>query len=80
MVSNCANSHCQAPFRYLNSGRLFQFEFHPRSEDQPSALRHRIERFWLCPNCASHLTVTFDGTHARTAPRNRAYQGGSNAP
>jgi hypothetical protein len=80
MVSCCANSQCQAPFRYLNTGRLFQFELFPRSGDHSSALRRRIERFWLCPKCAPHLTVTFDGTQARTAPRNRALRGDSNVP
>ena len=63
MVSKCANPACSASFRYLRSGKLFEFEV---SEDKAHAAtamaaarkasRH-VEYFWLCAECASEMTL-----------------------
>ncbi len=69
MLSKCANPSCNAPFRRLRSGRLFQFEFRPPGiEDPKEPVRAdgsvpigktggRIERFWLCAHCAASMTL-----------------------
>ena len=69
MLAKCANPTCSAPFRRLTEGKLFQVEtkYFPASESRhalPSKrgrmLRHHIERYWLCDNCSSTLTLTFE--------------------
>ncbi len=66
MVSKCANPSCTRSFRLLGEGRLFQVEI---ERDEPIPLEGerkppRIERFWLCPQCAGRMTVGVD--HGRT--------------
>ena len=69
MLYKCANPVCAKPFRHLDEGKLFQVEtkYFPASESRhalPSKrgrmLRHHIERYWLCDNCSSTLTLTFE--------------------
>ncbi len=50
MVSQCANPDCGAPFLYLREGRLVAVR---RGEGR----RARVEFFWLCGACASHLRL-----------------------
>ncbi len=67
MVQTCANPECAAPFRYLRQGRLFQVDRDPAgrlvggpfliSED---GRPHRLEYFWLCGDCAQHMTLAID--------------------
>jgi hypothetical protein len=68
MVSKCANPSCAETFRYFDSGKLFRIETSSGHERRRSMgedelvnrpLR-RIEFYWLCRNCASHMTVVFD--------------------
>jgi hypothetical protein len=67
MVSKCANPGCSASFRYFHSGRLFRVDIpanrktHP-SDDENSMKKpmRRLEFFWLCDNCSSKMTLTFD--------------------
>lgn len=70
MVSRCANPACLAPLRYLRDGRLFQFEIRSlivpglkaaRAKTRADSSR-QVSHFWLCGQCSSNLTLTFDGT------------------
>jgi hypothetical protein len=67
MLHKCANPKCPTPFRRLNHGKLFLIEI-----DHPLAVPHngvttlrkkrsarRMERYWLCDDCSSLLTLTF---------------------
>jgi hypothetical protein len=67
MLHKCANPTCPRPFRSLNDGKLFLIEI-----DHPVAVPHngattlrkersarRMERYWLCDDCSSLLTLTF---------------------
>lgn len=69
MTAQCANPACSIPLRFLNAGRLFQFEIRPKPVEreiepnpaEPSALAsQKIQHFWLCGQCASRLTLVFD--------------------
>jgi hypothetical protein len=66
MLHKCANPQCANPFRKLNEGKLYLLEV-----DDPELLRlkhtgwddripRRIEHFWLCDQCSSKLTLSFD--------------------
>lgn len=55
MLSKCANPSCDARFRYLGDGRLFQVERRNGSSLPPSA--HNVEHFWLCARCAATHTL-----------------------
>jgi hypothetical protein len=68
MLSKCLNPHCTAKFRYLWEGRLFRVDF-SEAKRKKSALAgkmpllcagekdRRIEHFWLCGDCAMHLSL-----------------------
>jgi hypothetical protein len=68
VLYKCANPACLTAFRHMGQGKLFQIE----SEDLEAAASrpamskrkarsvHRIERYWLCDECGSSLTLTFD--------------------
>jgi len=69
MTSHCANPACSIPLRYLQDGRLFQFEVRPKIVDPPrenqsssatGRLARKVTHFWLCGKCASTLTLAFD--------------------
>jgi hypothetical protein len=69
MVSTCANPSCSTPLRYLRDGRIYQFEVRTcTSSDGASEAAsqrgkktsRRVDHFWLCGNCSSHLTLVFD--------------------
>lgn len=56
MVSRCANPSCNARFKYLHEGRLFQFA----SAGTPSSLgqgRLNLAFWWLCSRCSSTMTL-----------------------
>lgn len=55
MLSKCANPSCDAPFRYLRDGRLFQVE--RRGAAGISLSGHNVEHYWLCAACAQRLTL-----------------------
>src|SRR6266567_6961834 len=68
MLHKCANTSCSNPFRRLSEGKLFQVETeyfsplelqkaHPSRNGRPM---HRIEHYWLCNECSSFLTLTFE--------------------
>lgn len=53
MVSNCANPACSATFRYLHEGRLFHVAVGLAAPENEPA----FERFWLCAECSTKMTV-----------------------
>lgn len=67
MVSECANPGCGAQFLYFGEGKLIAL---PRQRSSPSG--SRVEFFWLCGDCARHLSleVTVDG-HMNVVPQER---------
>lgn len=68
MIRKCANPECSAAFHYFREGRLFQMEFDPEGRllENPllgsdwRTLPHHVEYFWLCGDCAAHLTLRYD--------------------
>jgi hypothetical protein len=68
MLHKCANPACAVRFRYLGRGKLFQIESEylaaPAPGPSASGRRvrglRRVERYWLCDECACSLTLTFD--------------------
>jgi hypothetical protein len=69
MLRKCANNTCSNPFRRLSDGKLFQVETEylappdgPRTRAAGWGPRplHRIEHYWLCDECSSFLTLTFE--------------------
>ncbi len=65
MLHKCANPTCPNPFRKLSEGKLFLVEMEdgdPRNRLRARSegkIPHRIEHFWLCSDCASVLTLSF---------------------
>lgn len=74
MLSKCANPNCSAPFLYLRSGKLFRWdgiEMTHHDSKAPAAsvakkTARKVEFFWLCGNCAPHMTVVFHEGHGIT--------------
>ena len=68
MLHKCVNPACAVRFRNLGCGKLYQIESEyleaPAPGPSPSGRRvrtvRRVERYWLCDECASSLTLTFD--------------------
>ena len=67
MLHKCANPVCPTLFRSLHQGKLFLLET-DRSDPQKSRIAstirkgrtvRRMERYWLCDDCSSRLTLTF---------------------
>jgi hypothetical protein len=67
MLHKCANSACTKFFRKLTEGKLFQVEseyFRMPSSAASGARRGRlarhVEHYWLCDDCCSILTLSFE--------------------
>jgi hypothetical protein len=68
MLHKCANPACSRPFRHLEEGKLFQVEMeYFQVSSSPALVRPRrpkklrqIDRYWLCDECCSHLTLAFE--------------------
>jgi hypothetical protein len=69
MVSHCANPECAAPLVHLRDGRLFQFEVRsftgpgftqPGETPKKGKGSRQVAHFWLCGQCCSNLTLTFE--------------------
>jgi len=69
MLSRCANSRCSRPFLRLRQGKLFLVEselvVNSRELTAPSSPRmrvqpRRVERYWLCDECAAVWTLVHD--------------------
>lgn len=71
MLSRCANPQCGKPFLRLREGRLFLVETDgmPKSGEMtltPSMRarqQQRVERYWLCDECAARWTLVYDRQH-----------------
>jgi hypothetical protein len=55
MVSKCANPVCSATFRYMHEGRLFQVGVGSAAPEPEKVAT--LERFWLCGECSTKMTV-----------------------
>jgi hypothetical protein len=54
MLAKCSSASCSASFLRLQEGKLFLLD----SERMNDATRlPRSEYFWLCPRCASQMTL-----------------------
>jgi hypothetical protein len=79
VLHKCANPLCLNPFRKLSEGKLFLVETEALDPSNPErstwkgkAPRH-IEHYWLCDQCASVLTLSFErGRGMITVPLPRA--------
>jgi len=68
MLSHCANSQCSKPFLRLREGKLFVVEAgqpNPSEPESPPFLQarqpnRRVERYWLCDQCAAVWTLIFE--------------------
>ena len=69
MLSHCANSRCSRPFLRLRQGKLFLVETELAAESRelttPSSAQmrlqpRRVERYWLCDECAAVWTLVHD--------------------
>ena len=79
MLSKCANPKCAASFRYLHSGRLFQFDTRnrPQAQGDPMPVQS-VEFFWLCEDCASqYRLVSNEEGSVRLVPFSRRGAGAS---
>jgi hypothetical protein len=59
VVSRCANPCCDAKFKYLREGRLFQFRA-TNSAGGFVASNNAIELWWLCSRCCLSMTLVED--------------------
>lgn len=67
MLDKCANPGCVKTFRKLQEGKLFLVENEaraalPSSHAFPGRSCRHTEYYWLCDQCASVLTLSFDQT------------------
>jgi hypothetical protein len=70
MLSQCANPQCSRPFLRLRQGKLFLMETDGLTQSgklrsQASSrmqLQQRVERYWLCDQCAEVWTLMHDRT------------------
>ena len=68
MLHKCANPSCGNPFQHLGQGKLFQIETEERGASAIEArggahrrrLMRRVERYWLCDQCAPWLTLVVE--------------------
>jgi hypothetical protein len=69
MLSQCANSKCGRSFLRLGEGKLFlvetEFGADRREPTETSVMRlrkspWRVERYWLCDQCADAWTLAQD--------------------
>ncbi len=76
MISTCANPACNKPFHYLRGGRLYRFDTVRRARQSGEVANAtcaisptRIAVFfWLCKECASRLSLRFDGRNVTVVP------------
>lgn len=66
MLSKCANPDCAASFHYLGQGKLYEIRSEPEAVGPklvaPKKAAGRSERFWLCNDCASIMTLAIDAS------------------
>jgi hypothetical protein len=69
MLSHCANPQCSRPFLRLRQGKLFLVEtegvaklgeLRARASPQTRLQPRRVERYWLCDQCAETWTLVHE--------------------
>ena len=67
MLSKCANARCSKPFLRLSEGKLFLLETilsgiadSHLGDGIPRTASKRVERYWLCDDCAKVWTLIHD--------------------
>lgn len=78
MLSKCANPDCSKAFLYLREGKLFRLEIPVEETNEiertargagNTAVRHRVEFFWLCDYCSERMRVVWKkGQGIRAVP------------
>ncbi len=69
MVSKCANPSCSAIFRYLREGKIFHVATGPYVPEKDYASEtFTRERFWLCGECSTKMTVISDSSGIHVVP------------
>lgn len=72
MLTCCANPNCKQPFRFINTGRIYEFDFDRSHKHQDvlweSTPRPAVEHFWLCENCCQSYTLVRIGAKVKLKP------------
>jgi hypothetical protein len=68
MLSKCVNPACSASFRYLHEGKVFRLQRDSTQSDLAGSPSHNFEYFWLCPVCATFLTVVYENPVVKVQP------------
>lgn len=68
MLAKCLNPSCDARFRFLNQGRIFNIEIPSCGNDTNRRSARVPERFWLCENCCLTMKVIVDNGTITTVP------------
>jgi len=71
MLSKCANPKCATELRYLRSGKVFKMETASETPFVVSGRKpgRRVEHFWLCGECAEHLTLNSKDDEIQVVPK-----------
>jgi len=70
VLDKCANPSCEAQFRYLHRGRVFEVEIQysqnwcGEGNDRLPDGKGHVERIWLCDQCAIDIPPRDDGWRA----------------
>jgi len=67
VLTKCLNPACDARFRYLNQGRIFNIEI-PFAKTNGERSFAKAECFWLCENCSLTMKVIVDKGTITTVP------------
>jgi len=67
MLAKCLNPACDARFRYLNQGRIFNIEI-PFTLSPSKSTFAKMERFWLCEQCCREMKVIVENGTVTTVP------------
>lgn len=52
----------------MSEGRIFSLEAPPVVKTSGLTSAHKVERYWLCGNCAMHLKVVVENGEVTTRP------------
>lgn len=61
MLFKCANPDCVEKFLYLHQGKIFHLMPTPEVQAVDGGATWLQERFWLCDQCATKLTLIWNG-------------------
>jgi hypothetical protein len=57
MSNKCVNPFCNSPYRDHGLGKLFAVLFPPTTFEKHHNMPGRLQRFWLCEDCAQTMSV-----------------------